>query len=129
MSSKPTRLFNSLHVASCLTGVALTEMTYRDIQAVASWLFGDSVYTHELVHEPTMSWVREEGYRQFPDMPTHEQAHVDWKGTVNKVLVTYGPLVEVEQGPNGRREHPVATLRAMLPDKPIIVVDTGEDAS
>lgn len=110
------KTFPTLHVASCLTGIAFVEgLKYQDLQAVAAHLLGDDVYTHELGHRPTMDAVAEEGYRQFPDMPTSKEARADWSAAAVKALAAYGRTVNVQRGKHGRREHPVDTLKAMLP--------------
>jgi hypothetical protein len=115
--------FPTLHVATLLSGVGLARNAQIGrLKEIASLLFGAQIYTHELTHEPTCDAYREEGYRQFPLMPTHVEAHADWRAAARKALVAYGRKVDVEQGTHGRREHPEATLRAMVPDKPIIVV-------
>lgn len=118
-----TKTFPTLHVASCLTGVGLCEgLSYSRVQEIASHLFGGPVWTHELVHQPTQDAYTEEGYRQFPDMPTRVEAHDDWQGAALKAISAYGDSVSVQEGMHGRRENPLDTLRAIKPDADVVVV-------
>lgn len=117
------RTFPTLHVASALTGVGLTTgMSYSNIQEIASHLFGAPIWTHELVHEPTKDAYVEEGYRQFPDMPTREEAMADYEAAAAKAVAAYGETVEVAEGSHGRRESPVDTLSRLVPAEKIAVV-------
>lgn len=121
----PTKTFPTLHVASVLTGITMADgVTITQMQEIASHLFGAYIFPHELGHEPTMEAVQEEGYRQFPDMPTREQGLVDWGVATAKAVVLHGWTVEVEQGTHGRREHPADTFVAVSPDMDLIVVQT-----
>jgi hypothetical protein len=118
------KTFPTLHVASCLTGIGMSDkMSYSDIQAIASHLFGASIWTHELVHAPTQDAYKSEGYRQFPDMPTPAEASADFEAAARKATAAYGETVTVEEGTHGRREHPVDTLAAMVSADKIIVVE------
>jgi hypothetical protein len=102
-------------------------MSFSNIQEIASHLFGDAVWTHELGTGPTMDAVREEGYRQFPDLPTPVEAANDYAAAARKAVAAYGETLTVAEGTHGRRESPVTTLRNMIgPDK-IIVVARGSD--
>lgn len=117
------RTFPTLHVASAITGIGLTTgMSYSNIQEIASHLFGAPIWTHELVHEPTKDAYVEEGYRQFPDMPTREEAMADYEAAAAKAVAAYGATVEVAEGSHGRRESPVDTLSQMVPTERIVVV-------
>lgn len=125
------KTFPTLQVASTITGVGLAEgMTYSDIQEVASHLLGAPIWTHELVHEPTKDAYVEEGYRQFPDMPSIAEAEADYRAAAAKAIAAYGDTVEVEEGTHGRRESPVDTLSRMVPAEKIVVLQVGTpDAS
>jgi hypothetical protein len=117
------KTFPTLHVASTITGIGLTTgMTYSHMQEIASHLFGAPLWTHELVHEPTKDAYVEEGYRQFPDMPTSAEAAANYKTAAAKAIAAYGDTVSVAQGTHGRREHPVDTLSRMVPPEKIVVV-------
>ncbi|MCO5144566.1 MAG: hypothetical protein M9895_00155 [Aquamicrobium sp.] len=119
------KTFPTLRVASTITGIALThDMTYSDMQEIASHLFGAPIWTHELVHEPTKDAYVEEGYRQFPDMPTAEEASANYETAAIKALAAYGDTVEVAEGTHGRRESPVDTLSRMVPPEKIVVIET-----
>jgi hypothetical protein len=118
-----SKTFPTLRVASTITGIGLTDgMTYSDMQEIASHLFGAPIWTHELIHEPTRDAYVEEGYRQFPDMPSQAEAEADFKAAAAKALAAYGETVEVEEGTHGRRESPVDTLSRMVPPEKIVVV-------
>lgn len=115
--------FPTLHVASCITGIGLCEgLNYSRMKEIASHLFGDQLWTHELPHGPTNDAYTEEGYRQFPDMPTRAEAEADFEAAARKAVATYGETVTVEEGKHGRREHPFDTLKAMVPEDKIVVV-------
>jgi hypothetical protein len=118
------KTFQTIEVASCLTGIALGDIKggYSKMQEVASVLFGADIWTHELVHEPTVDAYREEGYLQFPDMPTKAEAEADWQAAGAKAVAAYGPTVTVQPGKHGRREGPVKTLEALVPADRIVVV-------
>ena len=124
-----TKIFNSLDVATVLTGIAMRKgFTVSLAQEIASHLLGYDIYTHELVHEPTQDAYTEEGYRQFPDMPRRDAVHADLNAATSQVLAAYGPKVTVARGNHVRREHPLDTLRVIVgPDKPIIAITTMED--
>jgi len=118
-----TKTFPTLRVASTITGIALThDMTYSDMQEIASHLFGASIWTHELVHEPTKDAYVEEGYRQFPNMPSQAEAEADFKAAAAKATAAYGDAVVVVEGTHGRRENPVDTLSRMVPPEKIVVI-------
>lgn len=120
-----TRTFPTLHVASTITGIGLTEgMNYSDMQEIAAHLFGAPIWTHELVHEPTKDAYVEEGYRQFPDMPSQAEAEADFKAAAAKAIAAYGDTVDVAEGTHGRRESPVDTLSRMVPPEKIVVIET-----
>lgn len=118
------KTFPTLHVASTITGIAMDEgMTFSRMQEIASHLFGAPIWTHELVHEPTKDAYVEEGYRQFPDMPTAAEAEADYRTAAAKAVAAYGDTIEVEEGSHGRRESPVDTLSRMVPPEKIVVVE------
>lgn len=109
------KTFPTLHVASAVTGIAMCEgMNYSSMQEIASHLFGASIWTHELAHEPTKDAYAAEGYRQFPNLPTEAEARADWHAAARKALDAYGETLTVEAGNHGRREAPTETLTAML---------------
>lgn len=115
--------FPTLYVASTITGIGLCNgMKFSDMQEIASHLFGASIWTHELIHEPTKDAYVSEGYRQFPDMPTPQEAQTDYQAAARKAISAYGDSVEVQEGSRGRRESPVDTLGHMVPPEKIIVV-------
>lgn len=117
------KTFPTLHVASCVTGTALCEgFNYSRMQEIASHLFGGPVWTHELVHAPTRDAYVEEGYRQFPDLPTRAEAEADYEAAARKAVAAYGETLTVEEGKHGRRESPVDTLGNMVGHDKVIVV-------
>lgn len=109
------KTFPTLHVASAITGIALCDgLSFSRMQEIAAHLFGGPIWTHELAHAPTNDAYAEEGYRQFPEMPSKDEARNDWRRAAQKALDAYGPDVEVTEGTHGRREAPTETLSAML---------------
>jgi hypothetical protein len=118
-----TKTFPTLHVATCLTGIGLCEdISYSRVQEIASHLFGAPIWTHELIHAPTLDAYKSEGYRQFPDMPTAAEAEADYEAAARKAVATYGETIDVVEGTHGRREHPVDTLSRLVPADRIIEV-------
>lgn len=107
------REFPTLVVASTVVQRALCEMAWSDFRDCAQWLFGGLIWTHEFAHEPTVDAIREEGYRQFPYLPTQAEADRDVDNAARLALAGYGPTVRVERGTHGRRESPTDTARAM----------------
>ncbi len=85
-------------------------------------LFGASLSTGELGHDPTMDAARQEGYRQFPKMPTKTIAKADWERARMSAEAEYGDFVTVKRGTHGRRENPIETIRNMTGEDPVIVV-------
>lgn len=123
-----SREFPTIVVASALTGIGLGDIPggFSAIAEIASYLFGAPIWTHELVHEPTYDAYREEGYRQFPDMPTSSEAEQDWRQAAAKALAAYGPTVTVAKGAHGRRESPTDTAAAVAPHATIIPIIVGD---
>lgn len=120
--------FPTLVVASTLTGIALAHMRgIGPMHECAEWLFGGPVWTHELVHGPTQDVYVEEGYRQFPNLPRRDEAEKDWQAAASKATAAYGPTVNVVRGSDGRRESPLATLRAVAPHAEVIPVIVPDD--
>lgn len=118
--------FPTLVVASTLTGTSLCEMSGFDpIMDCASHLFGAPIWLHEVIHEPTKDAYTEEGYRQFPGMPTRVEAQADWRAAANKAVRAYGNTILVRQGDHGRRESPLTTARSVAPHAKIIVTRTA----
>lgn len=122
-----SKTFDTYMVASALTGIALGPCCYADIAEIASMLFGAPIWTHELVHKPTKAVYCDEGFRQFPDMPTKAEAEADWKAARDKAEAAYGHFVEVKRGKHGRRESPVTTLSNMVGEDKVIVVKAGSE--
>ena len=114
-----TRTFPTLHVASAITGIGMClGLKYSNIHEIASHLFGAPVWTHELGHSRTIEAYAAEGYRQFPDMPTKEEAKADWRKAAQKAIAAYGETVTVARGTSIRREDPISTLASMMqPEK------------
>lgn len=101
--------FPTLVVASTITGVTLCRVHASEMDQVANYLFGAPVRKLDLTHEPKAAYVQE-GYCQFPDMPTREEAQADWEAAARKAVAAYGETVTVQQGTHGRRESPAQTL-------------------
>jgi secreted trypsin-like serine protease len=115
MSELPDeKTYDTFVVATALTGIGLGPCSYSDIMDVYSMLLGYHVWTHELAHSPTIHEVRDEGYRQFPNMPTGAVASADWEKARDIAVAEYGHFVTVKRGNSVRRESPVATLGNML---------------
>ena len=114
--------FPTLIVASSVTGITMTGMTYSDVQRVISWLCGFDIWTHELVHGPTRDMALEECARQFPLMPTQAEAETDWRAAADKAIDAYGATVLVKRGTGTRRAGPVQTLKDIKPDARVIEI-------
>lgn len=120
------RTFPTLHVASCLTGIGLCNgLSFSNVQEIASHLFGAPIWTHEIAHKPTQDAYVEEGYRQFPDLPTRLEAEADFEAAARKAVATYGETLTVEEGKHGRRESPVDTLGNMVGHDKVVVIGGG----
>lgn len=111
---------SALVVASAITGIGLTTMTFSDMHEVIEWLFGGPVWTHEMVHAPTKDIYVSRGYEQFPDMPTQAEAEQDYRAAAAKALACYGQTIRVVRGEDGRQAGPMRTLLDIKPDAEII---------
>ena len=121
-----TKQFRTLEVVSCLTGISMCDgIKIARMCEIAAWLLGAPVWTHELIHEPTMDAIRSEGYRQFPLLPMRDNVQANWQAAARAALAVYGERILVHEGTHGRREGPEETLQAVAPGKPVIVIQTG----
>lgn len=115
--------YPTLHVASCLTGVVLCHgLNISVMQEIASHLYGQEIWTHELVYHSIQHAYVDEGYRQFPGMPTRGEAEADHEVAAAKALAAYGDSVTVEPGTSVRTEGPIGTLSSFVDRSEIIVV-------
>lgn len=120
-----TKQFPTLVIASTITGIGLTNMRFSDMHECAEWLCGHPVWTHELVHGPTKDQYVTEGYEQFPNMPTPNEAESDYISAAAKAVAEYGDFVTVKRGNSTRQEDPIETLRAMVHDAEVVAVKIG----
>lgn len=125
MTAPRTKQFGTLEVASALTGIAMCTTSVTRMSEICAWLLGGPVWTHELIHEPTMDAVKGEGYRQFPLLPQRENAQANWEAAARQAVVIYGETLTVHEGTHGRREHPEDTMRAVGVSGPIVTITTG----
>lgn len=114
--------FDTYIVASAITGIGLGPASFSDMHEVYDMLLGEGIFTHEMAHAPTVDACTEEGYRQFPEMPTKAEAQEDYAAAREKAERAYGPFVTVKRGAHKRRETPVETLEAMAPSEKIITL-------
>lgn len=111
----------TLLVASAACGVALQEgMNLSNIQAFAGWILNKPVWTHELIHEPTMSAMREVVYEKFPDLPKRNDARADWEKARDAVIDRYGATLLLNQTDFKRQETPEETAKVVAPHASII---------
>lgn len=107
--------FRTLVVASTATGIGLADkLSFSDIHECAEWLCGHPVFTHELVHKPTVERYRAEVIRQFPNMPTTEEAHADFEAAAVKATKAYGDKISVQRGSSERNASPIFTFSEMV---------------
>lgn len=118
-----TKSFPTLIVGSTLTGVGLCAATYSDIHECASWLYGEDIWTHELVHPEIQAAYKAEGYRQFSKIPLREdEVAANWKAVAAQMVTDYGENVEVVRGSAERRKGPMETLSDLLSEKQIVAL-------
>lgn len=104
----PVRRLNTLLVGTVMCERALCDASLNQLQDVIGWLFGDEVWSWEMAHPAIRQAARDEGYRQFPLMPTAEDARGNGSDDNNLrfalllALDTYGPALAVQRGPNRR---------------------------
>lgn len=125
-----TKEFPTLVVASTVTGIGLCEgLNYSKMQECAEWLCGHPVWTHELAYQPIIDRYKSEGYRQFPQFPSVEEAETDYAAAAQKAIAAYGEVVSVEKGEGKRDGSPMQTILAMKPDAEVVtlVVDGPHD--
>ena len=102
--------FDTLHVASLLTGIGLTEgVKYSDLQRIADQLLGYPIVTHELALDPTMERIREVGFTLFPDMPSAKEAEADYQAAAIKAVEIFGPTITIPKGTDEREADPITT--------------------
>ena len=112
-----TKEFSTLTVAGALTGVCLEDGGFDKIHECSEHLLGRPVWTHEFAHKPTQEAIIAEGKRQFPDMPSQEEAENDWQAAAQKAIAHYGKTVLVTQGSAPRTTGPVGTLNEIFEAK------------
>lgn len=121
--------FNTLHVASAMTGIGLCEgLNYSKVQEIMSHALGRPIWTHEIAHRPTIAEFQAIMESLFPDMPTEIEARSDFQAAAKKAVAAYGETVRIPFGETERPETPVETLQNMIgPDKKIIIAEIPDD--
>jgi hypothetical protein len=114
--------FPTLVIASLVTGVMMYKGSFGDVHEAAEWLFGGPVWTHEFVHGPTSDIFVSRAFEQFPDLPTRVDAEKDWQAAAEKAIDSYGAVLSVAKGKDGRQAGPMQTIRDIKPDAVIIPV-------
>lgn len=112
LEPQKTRTYPSLEIASFLTGIALCQTNFSKLMEIAEFLSGEPIWTHELACEDIIRPIQDEGYRQFPLMPSREDAAKDYKAAIYKVVEAYGTAIEVTQGYVERKADPLTTAMA-----------------
>lgn len=102
-----TKEFPTLIVASALTGIGLCKSSFDEIQEIADHLLGYEIWTHELMNDEIKDAYRAEGFKQFPQMPTRQEALEDWQVAAAQAILTYGETVNVVRGDHKRTKGPV----------------------
>lgn len=114
-----TRKYRALAVASAATGIFLCDgISYADMQEICSWVMGYSIWTHELASKPMVHAIYDEIHRQFPLMPTREEAREDWQKAAKTVMKAYPAKIAVAQGHAVRSASPVETLTGIMDQQP-----------
>lgn len=123
--------FPTLVVASASSGVGLAErLRFSDIQEVAEWVLGYSVWTHELADKALCEMLTAAIRRQLPDMPGADIEGLDAGGWIALGLAAverYGEIVSLKRGDGQRGESPLASLQRLAPDAAITVVEVPDD--
>lgn len=112
--------FPTLVVATAVTGIGLgnEDIKYSHVHELVEWVCGSPIWTHEIAHRETAAWYRAELLKQFPDMPSKEEAESDHVTAANKAVGVYGPTVTVTRGLFERTADPLSTLREMQSYEP-----------
>lgn len=114
-----TKTFAWNVVATALTG--RNWCNFGDMQELAEWVMGHSIFTHEFARKKTWDDLKEAIFVQ------HETLRVtDW-GAFNDREPILRDLHDIPKwtftrGTGQRTQSPIETLREIAPDKPIIVV-------
>ena len=121
--------FDTLIVGSASCGIGLKQgMSYSDMGAVAEWVLGHSVWTHELADNALWHRMTEAIRAHLPDMPGHfeDGEKPDWKAIGAALIKRYGETVSLPRGQQERTEGPMESLQRLAPGKPVIGVVVPE---
>lgn len=125
----PTKQFHVADLVTITDGRLLSPRHMAAVYDVIDFVTGQPHMTHQLPR--AMGTVRPELLRQHPwladvEIPDGLSRMADVKAWAAWAAETYGEMHEVEQMPDGAYvgRDPIAELREMAPDTPVIGVDT-----
>ena len=104
---------------------------FSEIHEAITHILGWDVFTHELAEKEVWEEARESALRSCPGIEvfaTRAEATsslIAISEIVQEAERVLGLSLEVEEGMGVRREHPLASLTRIAPDKPIIVIEKG----
>ena len=109
------KAFPTINVATAMTGIGLSsDISFSDVAEIMSHILGRPIWTHEMVHKPTLKEFRSVAYELFPNMPTREDAQADYQSAAASAIAAYGETVDVPKGNTERTESPIETLSGMI---------------
>lgn len=124
-----TRTFDVADVITMVSGCLVSPI--GNLYAIASFLVGRDVYTHELAMKELWAQCREAIVAQHPEFANvtgdgcTKENWQEWLAETRKPLAS-----EYELAPLGWNRiadmHPLETLQELAPDKPIIAVALGD---
>jgi hypothetical protein len=119
--SSNMKTFPSLAVASAVTGIGLCDgLSFSLMGEITSHILGYPVWTHEIPDAGRRAWLVLK--RQFPLLPSRDDAASDWKAAAAAMTAAYGAEIEIRAGAGERKESPLDTLQKMIGDKPVVAV-------
>lgn len=121
------RAFHLGDVLSVTTGRLVSNRHMDGIYDVLNWMTSDDLYTHQLPR--AMDEAKPEVLRQHPDLadlpvPADFAGKADVEAWLAEQVARFGEYRDLTPLPAGDHAviDPIAELRMMAPDKPIIVV-------
>lgn len=115
------RTFPTAVVLSLSSGRLLCE--FGDMQALADFMTGSSVFTHQFAHQPFVDELANAIFRQYPALRDFNAAAItrdNWKTPLADAIARYGPTLELH--PMGEPEHFADAFTEPLVGKRVIAV-------
>lgn len=120
-----TRAFSTPVLASITTG-RLLEAPFSKVHEAAEFIIGHPIWTHEFGSAPFVDRLKAKVLLQHPelDVDASEVTADNYQEFADRLKAELGDTLEVVQGSGDRKADPITTLREMVPDAEVAVVQT-----